>query len=321
MRRFPVPPYPVVVASVALLAVTITLTSSARADECPPGSWFCASVAVPPPLGAAPADGAKATKPEEKKSLAEPTDGGGSGPAGKKGGTETTITTIGDDGRPTTIVVKSGEKAAPPPPPPEPPPPPPPPPRQHVKHVYHYEPAPPPRRFHSEWGINVHVQGASLGDRHERSPDAKMGGMGFALRARPWGHFAFDFGIDFVKGTDFKGYRREEVPFSVSALWFLNPRSKAQLYLLGGLNWSSAKVELPTGAVDQYGYFGAQGGGGLEIRFSRRIAMNLDFIGFIRGRTDQGARASPEFVDPQTGRQTNTSGGGLARLGLTAYWQ
>ena len=146
-------------------------------------------------------------------------------------------------------------------------------------------------------------------------------GLGLALRARPWGHFAFDFGVDFINGTDFKGYRREEVPFSVSALWFLNPRSKAQLYLLGGMMWSSARVHLPKGAIEQYGYFGGQGGGGLEVRFSRRVAMNLDFIGFIRGRTDQAAKANPEFVDADNGRSTNTSGGGLVRLGLTMYWR
>jgi hypothetical protein len=100
----------------------------------------------------------------------------------------------------------------------------------------------------------------------------------------------------------------------------LNPRSKAQFYFLGGLNWSSARVHLPGGNDAQYSYLGMQGGAGLEIRFSRRIAMNADFLGFIRGRTDDGARQNPEFVDPSTGRATNTSGGGLFRLGLTAYW-
>jgi len=43
-------------------------------------------------------------------------------------------------------------------------------------------------------------------------------------------------------------------------------------------------------------------------------------VGFIRGRTDDAARYDPEFVDPDTGRTTNTSGGGLFRGGITFYW-
>lgn len=321
MRRVPAVSSSVSV-FVGLLAASVAFTAArdASAEECPPGSWFCANVAVPPPGGAVGGGDTAKKKDDAKKDDKRVVEDGGDTAKARApgGGTETTITTIGDDGKPTTIVVRSGEKTAAPPPPP----PPPPPPRATQRHkVYTYEPPPPARRrFVPEWGINAHLQGAALGDRQERSQEAKMGGLGFALRARPWGHFAFDFGIDFLSGIDFQGNRREEVPFSISSLFFVNPRSKVQVYFLGGLNWSSARVHLPEGPVAQYGYFGAQGGAGLEFRFSRRMAMNLDALGFIRGRTDQAARTNPEFVDPATGRATNTSGGGLFRLGLTAYW-
>jgi len=43
-------------------------------------------------------------------------------------------------------------------------------------------------------------------------------------------------------------------------------------------------------------------------------------IGFLRWRTDRHAADNPEFVDPVTHQTTNTSGGGLLRLGATFYW-
>ncbi|HEU4538968.1 MAG TPA: hypothetical protein VFS00_32835, partial [Polyangiaceae bacterium] len=105
---------------------------------------------------------------------------------------------------------------------------------------------PPPlahhRRQRSEWGFNMHLLGALMG-RSDKANDSGMGGIGFALRARPTGYFALDFGLDVVGGRDFYGRRRTEVPLSVNALIFVNPRDRAQFYMLGGLNWSSARVE------------------------------------------------------------------------------
>ena len=68
----------------------------------------------------------------------------------------------------------------------------------------------------------------------------------------------------------------------------------------------------------EYDYFGGHGGIGLEFRLSRRVALNIDALGFIRNRTDDDPR--PEFVDPETGRTTNTSGGGMFRGGISFYW-
>jgi hypothetical protein len=59
---------------------------------------------------------------------------------------------------------------------------------------------------------------------------------------------------------------------------------------------------------------------GLEFRIGRKTALNFDVLGFIRGRTDSRAEYEYEFVDPETGRGTNTSGGGLFRGGITFYW-
>jgi len=200
--------------------------------------------------------------------------------------------------------------------------------------------APAKRRWQSEWGLNLRLQGLSMGgdnDRGDGGPvahkDAGMGGFGLALRYRPVPAFAFEGAFDIIGGTDFNGFDRVETPFSLNGILYVNPRSRAQFYLTGGVNWSSATVQSedadprlspsPDGNnfSAEYSYFGGQGGIGLEFRVSRRLALNVDALAFIRKRTDDGAETGPaEFVDPNTGRTTNTSGGGLFRGGLTFWW-
>ena len=280
---------PVTLLSAAVLltlpAVASAQTSPANSGDCPNGAWFCA-------------DEAPAAPNADDSAAADE----------------------GDDEATTAPV----EKKAPPPPPTV----------VVQRPVPRYEPPPLGRRHHrypSEWGFNMHLLGALMGDRSDKSNDSGMGGVGFALRARPTGYFALDFGLDVVGGRDYHGRRRTEVPLTVNALVFVNPRDRAQFYMLGGLGWSSARVEVPyevRGAnysesgstIDRYGYFGVQLGAGFEFRVAKKTALNVDLIGFVRGRTDQAAAYNPEFTDPATGRRTNTSGGGLLRGGLTFYW-
>ncbi|HSO00593.1 MAG TPA: hypothetical protein VLS89_20015, partial [Candidatus Nanopelagicales bacterium] len=194
-------------------------------------------------------------------------------------------------------------------------------------------PPPPPRyRWRSEWGLNLRLQGVSLGRRQGAAEEAGMGGVGLSLRYRPVPSFAIDFGVDAVGGIDYNGFKRSEIPISLSGMLFVNPRSRVQFYFMGGMHVSHARVERTTiipaateGDIDtavmsevEYDYFGGHGGLGLEFRLSRRVALNLDAMAFIRERTDDNPE--PEFVDLETGRTTNTSGGGLFRGGLTFYW-
>lgn len=173
----------------------------------------------------------------------------------------------------------------------------------------------------SEWGFNMRVLGAMLDSKkHPAHEDAGMGGLGFSLRARPNGFVALDFGLDFIGGTDFNGRRRNETPFTINGLFFVNPRDRVQFYVLTGLGWSTASVETTPGLVERYGYFGLQAGMGLEFRVARQVALNTDLLGFVRGRTDRASKEAPEFTDPVTGRSTNASGGGLLRGGVTFYW-
>jgi opacity protein-like surface antigen len=187
--------------------------------------------------------------------------------------------------------------------------------------VIYDEVKPKPKR---EWGINLRAEGVLLGKN--KADDAGMGGFGASLRYRPVPAFAFDFGLDFLGGIDWAGDNRREVALSMNGMLFFNPKDMVQFYALGGVAFSWARVD-KTGDGDvidhadaRYSYFGMQLGAGLEFRVSKKAALNMDLIGFIRGRTDAGARNSYEYVDRRTGLGTNTSGGGLIRGGVTFYW-
>jgi hypothetical protein len=98
-----------------------------------------------------------------------------------------------------------------------------------------------------------------------------------------------------------------------------------QLYFIAGLGGSIAHVvdDHYAGGYERsydWGYFGGQAGGGLEFRLARGFALHTDMRGFIRGRTDAQAKYEPEFVDPNTGRTTNVSGGVLITGGMTFYF-
>jgi hypothetical protein len=159
-----------------------------------------------------------------------------------------------------------------------------------------------------------------------------MGGAGFGLRYKPIPYFGIEANLDFLGGTDYNGFDRTETAFTFNGLVFLNPRSHAQVYLLGGFGWSSAHLHggdpivynnnfiRDTGFDPSYSYFGGQAGIGLELRLSRHFALNADLRGFVRSRIDDNANASPEFVDQSTGRTSNTSGGGLITAGMTFYF-
>jgi opacity protein-like surface antigen len=182
---------------------------------------------------------------------------------------------------------------------------------------YYYAPRAAPRR--SEWGLNLHIEGALLGSRS--SSDSGMGGAGLGLRYKPIPYFGLEANLDFVGGRDYNGFQRGETAFTINSLVFVNPRSKTQVYFLAGFGWSGAHVTDDSGLYTQsynYSYFGGQVGAGLEFRLARHFALDADVRGFIRGRTDAGSQAYPEFVS--NGRATNTSGGGLVTGGMTIYF-
>lgn len=334
-----------------IVAATLSqpLTAFARTD-CPPGSWFCASDEAEPgaPRETAPPPETDALPPPppaaDEEPLEEPEDA-------VEPAAPPPVRPHHRAGRPPVVIYQPAPSSSPPPqiiiiapggrarvirrPAP-------------TVRVVRAAPAAEPvrfvapvarRRWQSEWGLNLRLEGLSIGgDGRSRmdmqtntAANASMGGFGLSLRYRPVPAFAFDAGIDVIGGTDSNGFNRVETPFSLSGMVFVNPRSRMQFYFLGGVNWSSATVHSDTpdprlslsqnssGYSAEYSYFGAQGGIGLELRMSRKFALNVDALGFIRKRTDENI-ATPEFTDAATGRTTNVSGGGLFRGGLTFWW-
>lgn len=184
------------------------------------------------------------------------------------------------------------------------------------------DPQPPKMRRSKEWGFNLHLTAALIGDS-KADDDAGMGGLGFAFRYRPVRVLAIEGGIELIGGTDWNGFERDETAFLANAILFFNPRDRFQVYWLGGFGGSRAHVEVEDEAGDfeeRYSYFGVQTGIGFEARVSKRVALGAELVGFLRGRTDVRPHSRPEFVDPKTHRATNSSGGGLLRGGVTFYW-
>jgi opacity protein-like surface antigen len=168
------------------------------------------------------------------------------------------------------------------------------------------------------WGL--HAELGAMGLR-----DTAMAGGGLALRLRPTPWFGVDLGVGSYGGVDAQDRDRVEVPFTANALFFVNPQSQLQLYVLGGLGVSYAEVGNAFGSFDSddffatrsFTHFGGQLGLGVEWRLSHHFALNTDLRGFVRTRTDDDG--APEFIDADTGNSTNTSGGLYWTAGATLY--
>jgi len=183
------------------------------------------------------------------------------------------------------------------------------------------------RRSFREWGVNLHANVGLMGNDEFMSPDADMNGLGGALRFRPIPYIAIEGSLELLWGTDYNGFQRLEQALLVSGLFFANPRSAVQLYGIIGVGAGNAFLDSGTTADGQpvlrderYSYAGGHVGAGVEGRVTRNLALGGDLIGFVRWRRDRHAADNPEFVDPISHRATNTSGGGLLRLGITYYW-
>ena len=282
-------------------AQTAPAPGQGGAGACPPGSWFCASAPTDQPAPAGqPIQGGLQPLPDPD----------GPPPPQPRARRIPGVTYAPAPSQPPVVVYQ-------PPPPvmvvrPETPPP------------YEYAPPHPSPRFAGrEWGLNMRLEAASLGSGYQHN--AGMGGAGAGLRFKPNRYFGLETDLDFLGGHGYVGDVRHETALSFNALMFLNPRSRAQFYLLAGFGWSWANSKndpndpTTTPYSQDYSYFGGQAGIGLELRLTRVLALNVDLRGFVRSRTDQLAQQTPEFTNAQ-GQSTNTSGGGLLTGGMTLYF-
>jgi hypothetical protein len=274
------------------LALPAVASAQEPKKDCEPGSWFCGESAPPAGQGGKPLESLPPTEPPAEEPAPPP--GGRPAPRAYPGAPPPVVVY---QPPPPTVVIQSRE--APPP--------------------YYYVPKRgQPRK---EWGLNLHVGGIMMGGG--RQNNAGMGEAGLGLRFRPIPQAALEANLDFAAGRDYNGYRRNETAFTLNGLIFLNPKNVTQVYLLGGFGWSGANAIDDTQGFDKteykYGYFGVQGGIGLEFRLSRVVALNFDLRGIVRTRIDSDKDVHPEFVSAD-GKSTNTSGAGVLTGGITFYW-
>ena len=192
-------------------------------------------------------------------------------------------------------------------------------------------PPPPPKKKHkrrrtSEWGFNLHLNGALLGNQPEH--DRAMGGLGLGFRYRPIPSLAFDVSGEIMRGAEYDRHFHREGALLLNTLLFFNPRDVVQFYGVVGMGWSESTWVAVRGSGNDVSYddgdlhrsyFGGQLGLGMEVRVSRHIALGGDVIGFIRGRSDDDDN-SPDAVPTNPNLSERSSGGGLLRLGMTVYW-
>jgi hypothetical protein len=202
---------------------------------------------------------------------------------------------------------------------------PPPPPQESPPQPPLAVPPPPAQGPATEIAFNLHLALGLLGPGADTN--AGLGGIGFGFRIRPKPLYAVDLGLEFLGGTDYNGNDRAEQAFVANAVVFVNPRDRVQAFVVGGVQIGGAQARIeelggtPVPLHDvAYTYLGAQGGLGVEWRFSRGAALTGDFLLFVRGRVDGNTYYEPEYVDPDSHLVTNTSGGGLFRLGATFYF-
>lgn len=187
----------------------------------------------------------------------------------------------------------------------------------------YYVPRPAPVYGTYPLALDLRLDG-SAGFGGSRSHKAYgLGGGGLGLRYRAFPHLGFEAGIDLLGGRDYNDAKRVEVAGTAGALLYMNPRSRAQLYLSGGMLGDFAHAtdaHQPTPVELSYAHLGGYGGLGLEMFATRRLAFHVDARGFARQRVGGGAARSPEFTEPGTGRSTNTSGGVVGTVGMLLYF-
>lgn len=148
--------------------------------------------------------------------------------------------------------------------------------------------APAPRPFvrHRGFGFGVRASGGYAG-----LSDVGMYGGGAVLRYNTGPHFGLELTVDGYGGTGYGGADRIEFPVSINGLWYVNPRSHVQLYLLGGLGISVAEVSA-NGDTDDPIYGGGQLGVGVEFLIGSHVGLTLDVRGFIRSRMNDRPEGS-----------------------------
>lgn len=177
--------------------------------------------------------------------------------------------------------------------------------------------------------FGIGVFGSGMGFGHARGEGgAGMGGLGGTMRFRYHPYFATELTAAFYAGRDYNGDTRTEVPVTLNELIYFNPQNRLQVYgLLGlGMSWAGVQYEGTTSHLGRdtgsYTYLGGQVGLGLEWQLTRNFSLFTDVRGFLRTRVDPEIQSNPEFSRSVGGatQTTNTSMGLSGQLGAAFYF-
>jgi hypothetical protein len=148
---------------------------------------------------------------------------------------------------------------------------------------YAYYLPPPPR-----WSLGLHATGMMTNQMF--GSDAVMlagGGMNLRVRGYRWGG---EFGVDAMGGSYLDGkVKRVSVPFQVSALLYLIPEGRFNLYLLAGFRVQATHMTMyltAPGRNQTFGEVGLHGGGGADLALTSSVSLTADVRFFAMFRDD-----------------------------------
>jgi hypothetical protein len=145
----------------------------------------------------------------------------------------------------------------------------------------YYAPPPPPR-----WSLGVHATGITTNQMFDKDA-VILGGAGGHLRLRGY-RWAGELAVDVMGGSYLEGHiSRVSVPLQLSAMLYLIPEGRFNLFLLGGMRVqpTTMKLDYPSFQRRQtFAEFGLHGGVGAEIVLSHGFALTTDlrFFGMLR---------------------------------------
>ncbi len=152
--------------------------------------------------------------------------------------------------------------------------------------------------------------------------DVRMGGASVGLRYRPSRIFGVELSLGAYGGEDYNGNLRTEIPLAFDFRFTFPRESRFQMVALIGGHVSWALIDAEDDFFDEFDeenfYMGGHVGLGAELQIGQHFALSGEFRAFLRQRLDAGE--APEFRDPETGRTTNTSAGGMFNLGAHFYF-
>jgi hypothetical protein len=163
--------------------------------------------------------------------------------------------------------------------------------------------------FESTWGLGIH--GVFVGADAQTS-----GGIGGHLRYRASRWAGLELSVDYLR-VDVDKTTRQDVPVMAAALIYLAPGRFAPYLLVGG-GMNFARATFANGLKDEAQQLAAQGGGGIELRIGRQLALNADLRYIYRdrlGNANDAARSEASTV-----HNVGTEQGAQLNIGATFYF-